>query len=42
MVMAATAQSLGHNVEEIAVSRGSIRRFKQQNQRTDTKNLKEF
>ena len=41
MLMAATAQSLGHDVEEIAVSHGSIRRFRQQHQTTDAKKLKE-
>ena len=41
MVMADTAQSLGHDVEEIALSRSSIRRFRQQHQTTDAKKLKE-
>ena len=41
MVMAATAQSLGHDVAEIAVSRSSIRRFRQQHQTTDAKKTKE-
>ena len=38
MVMAATAQSLGHDFEEIPISRSSIRRFRQQHRTTDTKN----
>ena len=41
MVMAATAQSLGHDVEEIAISRSSIRRFRQQHQTIEAKKLNE-
>ena len=41
MVMAATAQSLVHDVEEIAISRSSICRFRQQHRKTDAKKLKE-
>ena len=39
MVMAATAQSLGHDFEEIAISRSSIRRFRQQHRTIDAKKL---
>ena len=38
MAMVATTQSLGHDVEEIVISRSSIRRFRQQNRKTDAKN----
>ena len=38
MVMAAPAQSLGHDFKEIAISRSSIRRFRQQHRTTDAKN----
>ena len=41
MVMATTAQSLCHDVEEIATSRSSIRRFRQQHRTTDAKKLME-
>ena len=41
MVMAATAQSLGHDVKEIAISCSSIRRFRQQHRTIDAKQLKE-
>ena len=40
MVMEAAAQSLGHNVEEIAISCSSIGRFRQQHRTTDAKKLK--
>ena len=41
MVMAATAQSLGHDLKEMAISRSSMRCFRQQHRTTKAKKLEE-
>lgn len=41
MVVTATAQSLGHNVEDIALNHSSIRRLRQQHRTVGASNLKE-